>query len=135
MNILEALKTCSVKNLDCEEMETGLPEVLYDGTNYELMLKNFKYLAEYSLEKCESVELSDEVLNSLADGDDEGESFYEEGIVSSLVGAAWVTKKGISLPDLESDDDVWDDLYEDVYNYEINLNGKIFETERDIDLT
>ncbi len=131
MNLLEAIKTCTVHNLDEGE------DLLIISENWEAFYHNLTELccSEESVNELANIELTPEVIQLLEEN--ETDDIWSEGSVNNFIlSAAWLTAKEIDYA-VRKENDEYDDLYEDSHEYTYFFANPEFSYnyECDVDLT
>lgn len=127
MKLLEALKHCSVENLDTTEL-------IYDGDEWtvDYFFDNLKSLfSEEVYNIMSTVEFDDVMIEEIRTN---AEEIIEDNVLYHIIAAGLMAAEQIVYADREDDDD-YDDLYWDYANYEVIINNVVFEYDGDIDLT
>lgn len=127
MKLLEALKHCSVENLDTTEL-------IYDGDEWaaDYFFGNLKSLfSEEVYNIMSTVEFDDVMIEEIRTN---AEEIIEDNILYHIIAAGLMAYEQIDYAAREEDDD-YDDLYWDYANYEVIINNVVFEYDGDIDLT
>ena len=127
MKLLEALKHCSVKNLDMDEL-------IYDGAEWavDYFFANMKsLLSEHDYNLIETNEFDDAMIEEIRTN---AEGIFQDNILYNIIASSLMASEQIVYADREDDDD-YDDLYWDEANYEVIINNVVFEYDGDIDLT
>ena len=128
MNLLEALKNCTIHNLDEEK------DLLIIGENWDSFSHNLVAMNEESVNAFANIEMNTDVMKSLEA--DETDDLYDDNLNYSILCAAWLTAKGYDYAVCEANDE-YDDLYEDWHKYSYSFTDPDFSYnyECDIDLT
>lgn len=130
MNLLDAIKTCTVHNLDEGE------DLLIISDNWEMFYHNLVALSsEESVNELANIELTPEVIKLLETS--ETDDIWSEGSINShILDAAWLTANDIDYA-VRVDLDEYDDLYEDSHEYTFFFTNPEFSYnyECDVDLT
>ena len=126
MKLLEALKHCSIENLDTTEL-------IYDGDEWavDYFFVNIKALfspEDYKL--METTELDDAMIEEIRTN---AEEIIEDNILYNIIAAGLMANDQVNYAELDEED--LDSLYWDEANYEVNINNVVFEYCGDIDLT
>ena len=110
MNLLKALKNCTIYSLDEGE------DLLIIGENWEAFYHNLiEVTSEESVNKLANIEMTPETMKLLEE--DETDDFWDEGSVNYLIlCAAWLTAKEYDYA-IYKENDEYDDLYEDWHKY------------------
>lgn len=138
MTLIETLRRFTIDNLDTDD-------VLYDGSWYDDNQKGFEFFLHNlqallgssdaeTWEKMNSLEINEDILVDLRDN--EGENYFGDvSITHTILNAAWLTHRDIDYAERIEQDD-YDDLCEDVYNYGFTFEDFdfFFQFEADIDL-
>lgn len=126
MTLLEALKHCSIENLDTTEL-------IYDGDDWmvDYFFANIKALfspEDYKL--METTELDDTLIEEIKTN---GEEIIEDNILYNIIAAGLMASIQVNYAELDEED--LDRLYWDEANYEVVIDGNLFKYNGDIDLT
>ena len=130
MTLLEAIKTCTVYNLDEEE------DLLIIGENWGEFYHNLEAInCEGSVDVLANIEMTPDVIKLLEA--DETDDLWDEGSINyNILCAAWLTAKGYDYAVCKENDE-YDDLYEDWHKYSYIFADPDFSYnyECDVDLT
>lgn len=126
MTLLEALKHCSVENLDTNEL-------IYDGDDWmvDYFFANIKALfspEDYKL--METTELDDKLIEEIKTNSEE---IIEDNILYNIIAASLMANAQVNYAELDEED--LDRLYWDEANYEVVIDCNFFKYNGDIDLT
>ena len=126
MKLIEALKHCSIENLDTTEL-------IYDGDDWmiDYFFANIKALfspEDYKL--METTELDDTLIEEIKTN---GEEIIEDNILYNIIAAGLMASVQVNYAELDEED--LDRLYWDEANYEVVIDGNLFKYNGDIDLT
>jgi len=126
MTLLEALKHCSVENLDTNEL-------IYDGDDWmvDYFFANIKALfspEDYKL--METTELDDNLIEEIKTNSAE---IIEDNILYNIIAAGLMANAQVIYAELDEED--LDRLYWDEANYEVIIDCNLFKYNGDIDLT
>ena len=127
MKLIEALRHCSVKNIDTDEL-------IYDGAEWavDYFFANMKsLLSEHDYNLIETTEFDDVMIEEIRTN---AERIFEDNILYNIIASSLMASEQIVYADREEDDD-YDDLYWDEANYEVIINNVVFEYDGDIDCT
>ena len=126
MKLIEALKHCSVENLDTNEL-------IYDGDDWmvDYFFANIKALfspEDYKL--IETTELDDNLIEEIKTNSEE---IIEDNILYNIIAAGLMANAQVNYAELDEED--LDRLYWDEANYEVVIDCNFFKYNGDIDLT
>lgn len=130
MNLLEAIKTCTVHNLDEGE------DLLIISENWEMFYQNLvAQSSEESVNELANIELTPEVIKLLEE-DETDDIWFEGSINYHILCAAWLTAHEIDYA-ARVENDEYDDLYEESHEYTYFFTNPEFSYnyECDVDLT
>ena len=143
MKLLEALKNCTIYNLDCDR------ELLVIGENWEKFLHNLLVLtSEESVNELAEIELTDEVMKLLEEDNTNGiwlnsdpnyyngATFAHRGINYYVLCTAWLTEENFDFEEcvrIGTDCYLWEPRWS--YSFSFTDPEFSYQYESDIDLT
>ena len=130
MKLLEALKNCTIINLDEDE------KLLIISENWDAFYHNLTALiSEEGLDQLVNIEVTSEVMKLLEAN--ETDDLCDDGNINSFIlDAAWLTANGFDYAVCEENDE-YDELHEDWHEYSFTFTDPEFSYiyECDVDLT
>ena len=137
MTLIEALKHCSIENLDTTEL---LLDIDYDYSDedkemYNLLIENLHAFCcddSCDWEVLNTLEADENLLEAVRDEEDIEKYNLSDSFLNMWLNAAYLTKKGLAYNEIDEDD--WQDMYEDIANYEFSLSRLDFKCEYEIDI-